>query len=69
MLKQFHLFHSISCKCRTLHECVSDLSAMLSGGLSSHSLDLLSVKLGCTAVIFGVGFTGSATMLVKKGRL
>lgn len=49
--------------------CVYDLSAVLSGGLSSQSLDLLSIKLGCTAVIFSIGFTGSATMLVKKGRL
>lgn len=48
---------------------VSDLSAVPSGGLGGQSLDLLSIKLSCTAVIFGIGFTGSATMLAKKGRL
>lgn len=48
---------------------MSDLNAMLSGGVGSQRLDLLSIKLSCTAVIFGIGFTGSATMLVKKGRL
>lgn len=48
---------------------MSDLSAVLSGGLGGQSLDLLPIKLGCTAVILGIGFTGSATMLVKKGRL